>query len=130
MAKIDHIAIWTKDIENLKKFYQKYFKCTSNKKYINKQKKFESYFLKFSNKIKLEIMQMPKIPANKNNYIKQYLGIIHIAINVNGKKNVDKITETLKKDGYHVVSEPRLTGDGYYESCILDPDGNRIELIA
>ena len=95
MTKIDHIAIWTRDIENLKRFYQKYFNCTSNKKYINKQKKFESYFLNFTNNVRLEIMQMPVIPENKNNSIQQYLGIIHIALNVNGKKNVNKITETL-----------------------------------
>ena len=130
MIKIDHIAIWTKDIEKLKKFYQKYFKCKSNKKYINKQKKFHSYFLNFTNNVRIEIMQMPSIPENKNNPFEQYLGIIHIALNVNGKKNVNKITETLKKDGYKIISEPRTTGDGYYESCILDPDGNRIEIIA
>lgn len=130
MVKIDHIAIWTKDIENLKRFYQKYFKCTSNKKYINKQKKFKSYFLLFSNKVRLELMQMPDIPGNKNNSIKQYLGIIHIALNVNGRDNVDKITKKLKNDGFKIISEPRLTGDGYYESCFLDPDRNRIEIIA
>jgi len=130
MIKIDHIAIWSKDIELLKKFYQKYFNCKSNKKYINKQKKFKSFFLKFTNEVRLEIMQMPEIPENKNDPIRQYLGIIHFAINVNGKKNVNKITESLKNDGYQIISKPRLTGDGYYESCILDPDGNRVEIIA
>lgn len=130
MIKIDHIAIWSKDIEKLKKFYQKYFYCKSNKKYINKQKKFESYFLEFSNGPRLELMQMPTIPENKNDSIQQYLGIIHFALNVNGKENVNSITEILRKDGYTIISEPRLTGDGYYESCILDPDGNRIEIIA
>ena len=130
MTKIDHIAIWTNDIENLKAFYQKYFNCTSNKKYINRQKKFESYFLKFKNNVRLEIMHMPSILKNKNITAQEYLGIIHIALKVNGKKNVDKITKILKNDGYKVISEPRTTGDGYYEGCILDPDGNRIEIIA
>lgn len=130
MTKIDHIAIWSKDIERLKIFYQKYFNCISNKKYTNKQKQFESYFLKFANGVRLELMQMPEIPENKNNPIQQYIGIIHIALNVNGKENVNKITEGLKNDGYTIISQPRLTGDGYYESCILDPDGNRIEIIA
>ncbi|MCK4796434.1 MAG: VOC family protein [Spirochaetes bacterium] len=127
---IDHIAIWVRDLEKIKSFYIKYFNCNSNNKYINKTKGFESYFLSFENGSKIEIMKMSNIPENKNNIINQYLGIIHIAIKVNSKKNVDKITEKLKEDGIQIISKPRKTGDGYYESCILDPEGNRVEIIS
>lgn len=127
---IDHVAIWTKDLEKVKDFYKKYFNFKSNNKYINKQKNFESYFLYLENGSRIELMKMPVIPENKNDSIKQYIGIIHIAINVNGRENVEKITDKIKNDGYEIVSLPRETGDGYYESCILDPEGNRIEIVA
>jgi lactoylglutathione lyase len=73
-------------------------------------------------------MEMPTIPENLNDTINQYLGLIHIAISVGSVEKVNDITEELRAAGYSVVSEPRYTGDGYYESCILDPDGNRIEI--
>ncbi len=127
---IDHVAIWTKDLEKIKDFYQKYFNFESNDKYKNEQKKFESYFLSCENGSRVELMKMPGIPENKNDSIKQYIGITHIAINVNGRDNVNEITEKLKIDGYEIISFPRETGDGYYESCVLDPEGNRVEIVA
>lgn len=126
--KIDHIALWTKDTERLKNFYINYFDGTAGEKYINSKKQFESYFIKFESGARLELMQMPQIPSNLNNTINQYIGLIHMAISVGSIEKVNSITETLRKDGYRVVSEARYTGDGYYESCILDPDGNRIEI--
>lgn len=125
---IEHIAIWTSDIERLKLFYTECFGCTSGSKYINSSKSFESYFLMFDSGCRLEIMQMPSIPLNLNNSFSQYLGLIHFAVSVGSKENVDKLTARLRRDGYEIVGEPRVTGDGYYESCILDPDGNRIEI--
>ena len=125
---IEHIAIWTSDIERLKLFYTECFGCTSGSKYINSSKSFESYFLMFDSGCRLEIMQMPSIPLNLNNSFSQYLGLIHFAVSVGSKENVDKLTARLRSDGYEIVGEPRVTGDGYYESCILDPDGNRIEI--
>ena len=126
--KIEHIAIWTSDIERLKLFYTEYFGCTSGSKYINSSKSFESYFLMFDSGCRLEIMQMPSIPLNLNNSFSQYLGLIHFAVSVGSKENVDELTARLRSDGYEIVREPRVTGDGYYESRILDPDGNRIEI--
>lgn len=126
--RITHIAIWTKDLEGMKAFYKKYFSCTSSKKYINSPKGFESYFLNFNDSCKLELMKMDNIPNNLNNSVNQYLGLIHFAISVGSKDNVDKLTKTLRNDGYEIISNPRFTGDGYYESCILDPERNRIEI--
>lgn len=128
--QIDHIAFWVKDIERMKLFYMQYFNCASNEKYYNNSKKFESYFLTFENGACLELMKMPGVPDNRNDPSEQYTGIIHIAIKVGNRDKVDKLTGTLRKDGYTVISEPRDTGDGYYESCILDPENNRIEITA
>lgn len=128
--RIEHIAIWSRDIDKLKDFYVKYFGMTSNERYINSKKQFESYFLSFESGARLELMQMPTIPENCNNPMEQYLGLIHIAIEVGGKERVLELTELLRSDGYTVVGEPRTTGDGYFESCILDPDGNRVEIVA
>lgn len=126
--KIEHIAIWTKDIERLKKFYVDYFGGTAGEKYTNTKKQFQSYFIKFETGARLEIMQKPTIPDNLNDTINKYIGLIHIAISVGSAEKVNNLTEKLRTNGYSVVSEPRRTGDGYYESCILDPDGNRIEI--
>lgn len=126
--KIEHVAIWTKDIEKLKKFYVDYFDGIAGDKYTNTKKHFESYFIKFESGARLEVMQMPTIPSNLNDTINQYIGLIHIAISVGSVEKVDELTDTLRNAGYKVVGEPRYTGDGYYESCILDPDGNRIEI--
>jgi len=128
--KIEHIAIWTDNLERLKEFYIKYFNCTVGDKYINESKNFESYFLSFDQGCRLEIMHKPSIPENLNNTADQYLGLIHFAISVGSKNKVLALTEWLEEDGYEVIGEPRMTGDGYFESVILDPDGNRIEITA
>jgi lactoylglutathione lyase len=126
--KIHHVAIWTKDIEKMKNYYVKYFGCKSNEKYSNKISSFESYFLEFENGPKLELMQMSVIPEDKNNIDDQHIGLIHVALSVGSKDFVDKLTDRLRQDGYRIISEPRVTGDGYYESCVLDPESNRIEI--
>ena len=126
--RIEHVAIWTRDIEKLKMFYTRYFNGTAGEKYINSKKCFESYFITFDSGARLELMQMPTIPLNLNDTVAQYIGIIHLAISVGSMEKVNCITDELRKAGYTVVSEPRYTGDGYYESCVLDPDGNRLEL--
>lgn len=128
--KIEHVAIWTGDIEKMKEFYTGYFDGIAGGKYVNPNKSFESYFIEFDSGARLEIMQMPNIPMNLNDASSQYIGLAHIAISVGGIDKVNIITDKLKKAGYTIVSEPRYTGDGYYESCILDPDGNRVEIMA
>lgn len=91
-------------------------------------KTFESYFLSFGKGCRLELMQMPGIPDSKNNVYDQFTGLIHFAVAVGSKEKVDELTERLRADGIEIVGEPRTTGDGYYESVVLDPDGNRIEI--
>jgi lactoylglutathione lyase len=126
--KIEHVAIWAKDLERLKTFYETYFSAKAGEKYFNPKKNFHSYFLSFGSGPRLEIMNMPGIPASSNNVYEQFSGLIHFAIDVGSRSVVDSLTERLRNDGYDVVGEPRTTGDGYYESVVLDPEGNRIEI--
>lgn len=128
--KIEHIAIWVKDLERSRTFYQKYFGAVSNEKYHNPVKNFQSYFLSFDNGCRLEIMTRPDIKESGNSYESQQYGIIHLAFSVDNKQKVDELTEILRKDGYTVAGEPRTTGDGYYESVILDPENNIIEIVS
>ena len=125
---IEHLAIWCTDIETMKTFYCTYFNATANTKYINPVKQFSSYFISFEKGPRLELMQMPGIPANENDIIKQYKGFIHFALSVGSAEEVNLLTEQLREDGYKVIGEPRTTGDGYYESVVLDPENNRIEI--
>lgn len=125
---IEHIAIWSKDIERLKAFYVKYFNAQAGEKYANPRTSFSSYFLSFASGARLELMNMPAIPESRASKTEQFMGYIHIAVSVGSKATVDELTAQIKADGYAVVGEPRMTGDGYYESVILDPDGNRIEV--
>ncbi len=127
--RIDHVAIWTYNLEGMRNFYIHYFDASCSDIYYNHSKEFRSYFISFDDDCRLEIMEMPNIPKSKNDIKKQYTGIIHFAINAGSRKEVDRITDLLKKDGFKVISEPRTTGDGYYESIILDPDGNRVEIM-
>lgn len=128
--RIEHIAIWTGDLERLRQFYETYFAGKAGAKYQNPKTGFSSYFLQFEGGARLELMQMPEIPPNANDIQRQYLGIIHLAFVVGDEAAVDTLTKRMADDGYEVVGQPRRTGDGYYESVVLDPDGNRIELVA
>lgn len=127
--KIDHFAIWTKDLEALKNFYIKYFSAQAGHKYVNHVKKFESYFLSFpEGGCRLELMKMPGIQDLPKDLQQQFMGLTHFSISMGNKQQVDSLTEQLRKDGYSIVGEPRTTGDGYYESVVLDPEGNRVEI--
>lgn len=128
--KIEHIAIWTKDLEKMKNFYVKYFAMLCGPKYTNEQKKFSSYFLSFKDSsTRLELMHRPDIIASTG-HNGQVSGLAHFAISVGSKDMVNTITERLRADHFTVEGEPRTTGDGYYESVILDPEENLIELTA
>ena len=124
--KIDHVAIWVKDLEKMKDFYISVFDMKCNTKYINPVKKFSSYFLSFDNGARIELMHKDDIDG-ENNRSTSY-GITHLAISVGCKTKVDNLTNSIKEMGYKIVGEPRTTGDGYYESVILDPEGNQIEI--
>jgi lactoylglutathione lyase len=126
--KIEHVAIWTQDLERLRDFYVEFFCGQPNDKYINVKTAFESYFLTFESGARLELMQQANIPAARPDPIVQGQGLTHLAFSVGSREGVNQLTERLREQGYLIVSEPRTTGDGYYESVALDPDGNRIEI--
>ena len=125
--QIDHIALWTIELEKIKDFYMKYFDCKCNQKYTNEKKQYSSYFLSFSNGVRIELMQRADITEQTN---VDKIGLTHFAINIGTKAKVDSITKRLEEDGYTVESQPRTTGDGYYESVVLDPENNKLELTA
>ena len=130
MIKIEHLAIWVSDLEEMRTFYEKYFHATTGDKYHNPDKNFTSYFLSFGEGCRLELMHRPDIPLNEHGRGSQYTGIIHFAVAMGSEEKVDALTERLANDGYSVVGAPRTTGDGYYESVVLDPEGNRVEITA
>jgi lactoylglutathione lyase len=126
--KIEHVAIYTRDLEALRSFYTKYFQATSNDLYVNPKKGFSSYFLSFSDGARLELMEMESIPDSLDDPVRQSTGIIHIAFSLGSRSAVDRMSERLREEGFRIVDGPRQTGDGYYECAFLDPDGNRIEI--
>ncbi len=124
--RIEHVAMYVKNLEKARNFFMKYFDAQSNDGYCNEAKKFRSYFLTFQGGARLELMNVPEICDDEKQL--QRTGFIHLAFSVGSKEKVDSLTERLKADGFHVASGPRTTGDGYYESCILDSEGNQIEI--
>jgi lactoylglutathione lyase len=124
--KIEHIAIWVSDLEKMRRFYEQYFNAEAGEKYVNLKKNFTSYFLSFTEGARLELMQKPEISTYLNQ--DEFLGFIHFAVSVGSKEKVDSLTDRLRQDGFIITGEPRTTGDGYYESIVLDPEGNRIEI--
>ena len=128
--KIEHLAIWVDDLELMKSFYLAYFDTTSGGKYTNEKNQYTSYFIYFGEgKTRLELMNKPGIAPviGQGGFAK---GIAHFSISVGEKEKVNTLTERLRKDGYKIYSEPRTTGDGYYESVVLDPEGNLLEICA
>lgn len=112
----------------MKVFYEKYFDATAGKKYYNPKKNFESYFLQFDGGARLELMRKSEISLRVSETDQEYLGLAHFAMAVGSKEKVNSLTEQLRNDGFKIIGEPRTTGDGYYESVVLDPEGNRIEI--
>ena len=124
--KIEHLAMYVNDLKRAREFFIKYFGAKSNAGYHNPKKQFRSYFLSFDGEARLEIMnKAAQVDGEKN---LAATGFIHVAFSVGSKEKVDELTAKLKADGYEVISGPRTTGDGYYESCILDLEGNQIEI--
>lgn len=124
--RIEHIAMYVNDLEKTRDFFVKYFHATSNERYQNPNTDFQSYFLSFDDGARLEIMTKPNMVDDKKQL--NNTGYIHVAFSLGSKDAVDKLTERLKADGYEVVSGPRTTGDGYYESCIIGVEENQIEI--
>ena len=126
---IEHIAVWTNNIEQMKAFYEKYFQAAAGGKYQNTKKQYESYSLSFPTGARLELMRVLEISNREHSEGELLSGYIHMAFTCGSEQGVNDLTERIHQDGYQVVDGPRLTGDGYYESVVLDPDENRIELI-
>lgn len=125
--RIHHIAVWTFRLEEMKEFYVRYFKGTSNDKYVNPKKGFESYFIRFDGGAELELMSRTDVqntPIEENR-----LGLTHFAFALGSKEEVLGLTKQLRNAGYVIAGEPRTSGDGYFESVVLDPDGNRVECV-
>lgn len=124
--KIEHIALYVNDLEATKEFFVKYFGAVPNDGYHNLNTDFRSYFLSFDDGARLEIMNRPSMDNLEKKI--QRTGYIHLAFSLGSKEKLDELTSELKKDGYEVISGPRTTGDGYYESCIIGIEGNQIEI--
>lgn len=124
--KIEHIALYVNDLEKARDFFVKYLDGTSNNGYHNPKTDFRSYFISFEDGARLELMNKPDMADDEKKLNRT--GYAHIAFSVGSKEKVDSLTVTLKSDGYEVVSGPRTTGDGYYESCIVAIEGNQIEV--
>ena len=124
--KIEHIALYVNDLEAARDFFCRYFNAVSNEGYHNKTTDFRSYFLTFSDGARLEIMTRPNmddLPKSPNR-----TGFVHLAFSAGSKEAVDELTDRLRADGYRILSGPRTTGDGYYESCVEGFEGNIIEI--
>lgn len=120
--RIEHIAMYVNDLESTKDFFVKFFKASSNNKYHNPKTGLQTYFLTFEDNAGLEIMTRPDVVSSEKPLM--YTVHIHLAFSVGNKEKVDE----LKKAGYEILSGPRTTGDGYYERCVLGPEGNQIEI--
>lgn len=130
---LEHVAIWTNNLEAMKMFYCSLFNGKAGEKYQSSTEfhsNFESYFLTFESGSRLELMHMPTIPDGINANGHEAIGLTHIAFSVETKEEVDVMAKKAADLGYPVILEPHQTGDGYYEMCILDPEGNRVEVTA
>jgi len=127
--KIEHIAIWTNDLEQSKNYYVRFFNGKSNQKYLNPNTLFESYFISFESGCRLELMTIPNV-EERDNHQYNYKGITHLAFEVENKTEVELKAKELETAGFPILKKPRTTGDGYYEFETLDVDGNKIEVTA
>lgn len=124
--KIEHVAMYVNDLEGARNFFENYLGGRSDAGYHNPTTDFRSYFISFDDGARLEVMHKPEMADDEKK--RNRTGYIHIAFSVGSKQNVDHLTERLEADGYEVISGPRTTGDGYYESCIVAVEGNQIEI--
>ena len=124
--RIEHIAMYVSDLEAAKDFFVTYFRAVPNEGYHNQKTDFRSYFLSFDDGARLEIMHKPRMEDAEKTLNRT--GFVHLAFSVGSREAVDALTARLKQDGYSVISGPRTTGDGYYESCIVGFEGNQIEI--
>lgn len=130
MPRIEHIALWVDDLDALGTFYAKTFGAQVGPRYVNAAKGFESCFLTFESGARVELMKTTRLSPTRHAPGVERMGLTHLAISLGSEAAVDEITKRLRRDGITVLDGPRRTGDGYYESVVLDPEGNRIEITA
>jgi len=130
MIRIEHLALWTRDLERLAAFYAEAFGAAVGERYENAPHGFASRFLSFDSGARVELMQTTELDLAEAPPGAQRLGLTHLALSLGSTEAVDALTARLRERGCPVLDGPRWTGDGYYESTVLDPDGNRIELTA
>ena len=128
--RIEHIALWTHDLARCREFYVSYFGALAGERYVNADKGFESCFLSFTDGARIELMKTTLLSPVAIEAGAQRMGLTHFAISLGCERAVDELTARLRNDGHAVLDGPRRTGDGYYESVVLDPEGNRIEITA
>ena len=128
--RIEHIALWTADLARCRRFYETYFGAIAGAPYVNAKNGFESCFLSLTNGARIELMRSSTLSPVVIEAGAQRMGLTHFAIALGSEALVDELTRRLRDDGHAVLDGPRRTGDGYYESVVLDPEGNRIELSA
>lgn len=124
--EINHIAIFVKDLDTVKSFFERYFMAKSNNQYHNPRTGLKTFFLSFEGKCSLELMYRPDVVEKIESVT--HLGYAHLAFSVGDKNEVDKLTKKLSNEGYEVLNGPRVTGDGFYESCVLGPENIVIEI--
>ncbi|MBM7643018.1 VOC family protein [Streptococcus loxodontisalivarius] len=123
-VKIEHVGLWVKDLEGMRRFYESYFQVESSALYHNPKTGFSSYFLTFEGEARLELCHRPDVQAEQE----ISLGFAHLALSLGSKEAVDDKAEQLVAAGFSLINGPRTTGDGYYEAVVLDPEGNQLEL--
>lgn len=124
--RMEHAAMYVNNLEKAREFFVTYFGGRSDAGYHNRTSDFRSYFISFDDGARLEIMTRPEMSDQKKELSRT--GYIHLAFSLGSREQVDLLTERLKAGGYKVLSGPRMTGDGYYESCIVGVEENLIEL--
>ena len=126
--KMVQVALWVRDLEGMRGFYERHFAARANAKYRNDRKQFESYFLTFAGGVQLELMSRPDISERAGT--QERFGYAHVGIEVASNAAVDQLTSQICREGHALIDGPRQTGDGYYESIVLDPEGNRVLIVA
>ena len=124
--KLDHVALYVADLEAAREFFVRYFGGVCGEMYHNVRTGFRSYFISFGDACRLELMTRPDLAAQTGGRLR--MGFVHLAFSVGSRQNVDELTRRLEADGFELVSGPRVTGDGYYESQFVGIEGNVIEI--
>ena len=124
--KIEHVAMYVKDLDTAKDFFVSLLGGVSDQGYHNEKTGFRSYFISFEDGARLELMSKPDMEDDPKTLNRT--GYVHIAFSVGSREKVEELTEKVRSAGYEVISGPRTTGDGYYESCIVAIENNQIEI--